>query len=774
MADKNAVGSTLGFVIARGFTQVGRYPALLGFDGSQRLFAELFADVDRPDVQPAGAYYKLITNLQAGQTIRIMQIYWPDSEPRTAFLQRLEGWENHKTEGQDILYQGLSLAAQQLPLPFLRRTFIEYVCQGEGGLAWWEGLPDSCASYGVQAKYLGAREIQELAYRILNPGFDQYAKPETGDGSGIMHSTKSEAADEYRRSVAPAGLELAEDYLIFPDAILLPISARGGGIIPGMAGRPWSSIEAKTFIGSAPAIYSLTIHREPPNTVGAELRARRTLAEGVMNVLAEKTGRRPSMAEMAQDSAMDSAESRARLGDAVFRVSLLSTLFTTRSELEIAIAARSQVESSLKGAGLTPLKLHLIPERALLHLQPGGNLFPGFMDRPRLFYKELEKLIPLPSRRVMPARDAVWIGLKLNEGRDVHLSYTAGLDPNAPPPPHALTLILGDSGAGKTTLLRLIMLQRLMQGRTILSIDPEGENNKLCEAMGGTVIPAGAPEDPDTCLLHPLQAESPQDMLLAARFLMATLTGQEGMTPGIQAVLHEAVKRRWERTPGNMSIADLVDTLGTLNDPNAANPMSFLRPYMYGGLWDGFFDRPKTLLGTELAAGQWMNFDLSTLSSENIGIIHAVLSWFLYHVVTVGKTAMDIYIDEGWRLLRSGPFADLLDELGRRARKRNIGVTLITHMPKELAENPTSLNMASTVFIGKTQPDEAFAFFQSMGVPQAEARQNAGEVSRLLKKIFMAVPSGGRGALFPVLVTIPPVWLEFLEKLGAIQTEHLE
>jgi hypothetical protein len=82
--------------------------------------------------------------------------------------------------------------------------------------------------------------------------------------------------------------------------------------------------------------------------------------------------------------------------------------------------------------------------------------------------------------------------------------------------------------------------------------------------------------------------------------------------------------------------------------------------------------------------------------------------------------------------------------------------------------------MASTVFIGKTQPDEAFAFFQSMGVPQAEARQNAGEVSRLQKKIFMAVPSGGRGALFPVLVTIPPAWLEFLGKLGAIQTEHLE
>jgi type IV secretory pathway VirB4 component len=321
--------------------------------------------------------------------------------------------------------------------------------------------------------------------------------------------------------------------------------------------------------------------------------------------------------------------------------------------------------------------------------------------------------------------------------------------------------------------LRWIMLQRLMQGRTVLSIDPEGENNKLCEAMGGKVIPAGAPTDPDTCLLHPLQAENSQDMLLAARFLIATLAGEEALTPGIQAVLHEAVKRRWVRNPGNMSIADLVDTLGTLNDPNAAAPMALLRPYMNGGLWEGYFDRPKALLGTELVTGQWLNFDLSTLREENRGIIHSVLAWFLYNVVTVGKTAMDIYIDEGWRVLRSGPFADLLDELGRRARKRDIGVTLITHMPQDLVKNPTSLSMASTAFIGRIGPEEAFAFFRSMGVTQTEALRIADQVSQLPPRTFIAAPSGGRGALFPVLVTIPPAWLEFWERLGAIQKKQL-
>ena len=577
-------------------------------------------------------------------------------------------------------------------------------------------------------------------------------------------------AEEYKRAVAPASFEKGStnDYLMISDTVLLPISARGGGV-PGTPDRPWSKIRIATFINDAPAIFSLTVRREPPDSVRTSMKARRTLTEGALTVLAIKTGRRPSMAENANDTAMDATESRVAMGEPVYRTVLLSALFASLDQLEAIIAARRTIESRLRAAGLLPLKLHLVPERALLYLQPGGNLFLGNLDQPKMFYEEFQKLLPLPSRRIMPVKDAVWIGIHARDGRDVHFSYTAGLDPGTPAPPHSLTLILGEMGSGKTTLLRWILLQRLMQGRTILSIDPEGENNTLCKAMGGRVVPAGVPDDPDTCLLHPLQAENASEMLLAVKFLIATLMGAEGITPGIQAVLHEAVQHRWARYPGNMSIADLVDALGTLNDPNAAAPMALLRPYMYGGLWEGFFDRPKALLGTAIAPEQWVNFDLSTLREENRGIIHSVMAWFLYNVVTVGKTAMDIFIDEGWRLLRSGPFADLLDELGRRARKRDIGVTLITHMPQDLVKNPSTLSMASTAFIGRIGPEEAFAFFRSMGVAEAEARRNADQVSRLPPHTFLAAPSGGRGALFPVLVVIPKNWLEFWKQLGAIK-----
>ena len=584
-----------------------------------------------------------------------------------------------------------------------------------------------------------------------------------------MADNKAERAGDaaYVGAVAPEAVEVQEDRLIFPGGALLPLSVRGGGV-PGMTDRPWANLQAEVFTNlNTPNVYSVALRRESPDTLRNTMRARRTLFEGVLLAMAEKTGRRPSMAERVADEAMDAAESNLALGKPAFRAALLCGLFASRERVEEADNARRILEANLRARGLQPQRLYYIAERALHHFQPGGVLFPG-LDEPTLMIDEALPLLPSPARRVMPAQDAVWLGLHARDGRDVHYSFTQGFDPASPPPPHATTLILGEMGSGKTSLMRWVLLQRLLQGRTVVSIDPEGENNHLCQAMGGRVIPAGVPEDKETCLLHPLQANDPAEMFLAARFLLASLAGEGVLTPGVQAALHEALKRRWERRPGPMSLADLVDALAAAaGAPDAAIPIALLRPYMRGGLWEGFFDRPRALLSASFPPGQWWNFDLSSLREENRAIVHAVLAWFLYHAVTIGKNPMDIFIDEGWRLLRSGPFADLLDELGRRARKRGIGVTLTTHLPADLARNTTSLSLASTAFIGRLGPDEAFAFFRSMGISESEARGNAETVSHLPPRVFLAAPAGGRGALFPVLVTIPDIWMDLWKKLGA-------
>lgn len=169
------VGTTHAFVVSKGFTQVGAHAALLGEDDTKRLFAEVHADSDRPDVRPQEAYQAILSSIQPGWTLRLLQLFWPDPEPRLEFQRQVQGWKSPNTEGLDILHQGLSLAVQEYPLPFVRRTVLEFVLPGDEGIAWWEGLSGLCAGFGLKVRYLDRKAIEELTRWVLNPNLDYHA-----------------------------------------------------------------------------------------------------------------------------------------------------------------------------------------------------------------------------------------------------------------------------------------------------------------------------------------------------------------------------------------------------------------------------------------------------------------------------------------------------------------------------------------------------------------------------------------------------------------------
>ena len=166
---EDTVGSTRTFVLAKGFTQAGNHAALVGDDDSKRLFAELFADPDRPEVRPQEAYQAMLTSIQPGWTLRLLQVFWPDPEPRVEFQLHVKNWKQPEGDGLDILQQGLILATQEYPLPFVRRTILEFVLPGDEGLAWWEGLTGLCAGFGLRVGYLEQAGIEELTRWVLNP-----------------------------------------------------------------------------------------------------------------------------------------------------------------------------------------------------------------------------------------------------------------------------------------------------------------------------------------------------------------------------------------------------------------------------------------------------------------------------------------------------------------------------------------------------------------------------------------------------------------------------
>ena len=173
MADQT-IGSTRDFVLAKGFTQVGAHAALIGEDGTRCLFAEIYADPDRPEVRPQEAYQAMLSSMQPGWTLRLLQLFWPDPEPRLAFQRQVQAWQSPANEGLDILLQGLTLAVQESPLPFARCTVLEFVLPGEEGTAWWEGLTGLCTGFGLRVRFLDRQEVEELARWVLNPSLEYH------------------------------------------------------------------------------------------------------------------------------------------------------------------------------------------------------------------------------------------------------------------------------------------------------------------------------------------------------------------------------------------------------------------------------------------------------------------------------------------------------------------------------------------------------------------------------------------------------------------------
>ena len=133
---------------------------------------KVYADPDRPDVRPQEAYKSILSSIQPGWTLRVLQLFWPDPEPRLEFQKQVQRWKPPSTEGLDILHQGLSLAVQEYPLPFVRRTIFEFVLPGDEGIAWWEGLSGLCAGFGLRIRYLDQNAIEGLTRWVLNPNLE--------------------------------------------------------------------------------------------------------------------------------------------------------------------------------------------------------------------------------------------------------------------------------------------------------------------------------------------------------------------------------------------------------------------------------------------------------------------------------------------------------------------------------------------------------------------------------------------------------------------------
>jgi hypothetical protein len=63
------------------------------------------------------------------------------------------------------------MSIQEQPLPYIRRTILEFVFPGDEGVAWWEGLSGLCLGFGLRFSTLSSEDIVVLARKVMNLNF---------------------------------------------------------------------------------------------------------------------------------------------------------------------------------------------------------------------------------------------------------------------------------------------------------------------------------------------------------------------------------------------------------------------------------------------------------------------------------------------------------------------------------------------------------------------------------------------------------------------------
>ncbi|MDK1389836.1 conjugal transfer protein TrbE [Sinorhizobium sp. 8-89] len=247
------------------------------------------------------------------------------------------------------------------------------------------------------------------------------------------------------------------------------------------------------------------------------------------------------------------------------------------------------------------------------------------------------------------------------------------------------TMVVGPTGAGKSVLLALMALQFRRYARSqVFAFDFGGSIRAATLAMGGDWQDLGGSiSDPTSFLsmvaLQPLTGiHDMTERAWAADWLVDILT-REGVkiTPEVKEHLWTALTSLASAPVAERTITGLSVLLQSTALKQA------LRPYCVGGPYGSLLDAEMEWLG-----------DASIQAFETEGLIgtgaaSAVLS-YLFHRIEArfdGRPSL-LIIDEGWRALDDGGFAQKIKEWLKTLRKKNVSVVFSSQSLADIEASP--------------------------------------------------------------------------------------
>jgi len=278
--------------------------------------------------------------------------------------------------------------------------------------------------------------------------------------------------------------------------------------------------------------------------------------------------------------------------------------------------------------------------------------------------------------------------------------------------PNYNSVILAKSGAGKSYLAKLELLRWLYHGVGALVIDPEHEYRRLAEAVGGTYLHLGHPDQRLNPFDRPQDGE-PDTLARRALFthtLISVLLG--GLDPDTTAALDRAVLDPYKakgittdpRTHARPApqLADLTTALEQDGSRVAATLAGRLAPYVTG-THRRLFDGPTTTR----PEGHLVVFSLRDLPDElkATGMLLALDAVWRTASKPTDRQRRLVVVDEAWQLLRDPAAAGYLYRFAKSARKHWCALTVVTQDPADVLQSPLGQaivqNAATQLLLGQ-------------------------------------------------------------------------
>lgn len=368
----------------------------------------------------------------------------------------------------------------------------------------------------------------------------------------------------------------------------------------------------------------------------------------------------------------------------------------------------------------------------------------------------------------MAHKNGIFLGVNYYTGTPVFYNPFAG----KPILSNPHMLLIATTGAGKTTAVKLMTARAALLGTRVVFIDAEGEFGNMVEALGGINIKL-SPDKPG--YINPFEIETDEEKgkefvnlkekVADLKGLIATMVeGQhETLTPEERVIIEDCLFEEYAARGINSNPGSLYEMKNILKDgiyttgyvkkrmptlssfyerlktkgPKVEKLLLLLKPYLRDGSM-GLFDGESEV---DLRDARLINFDVSGLEERFLRpfAMHVVLSWVWEEFVKKDRENRKIVVvDEAWLFMKYKDTADFLENMARRARKRNCSLCVSTQNFKEFTSSPQGIavisNMGTNILMQQNSEEiddvaEAFklsagqkAFLEKAGVGEALIR----------------------------------------------------